>query len=76
MNIPIISFGNGEVTQKIDCRIDTQKYNSSCRTLSGFLPLEYGCAERRVGTKYVSSVFGSGNGYGSNLNNAQTYGDA
>lgn len=75
MNIPIISFGNGEVTQKIDCRIDTQKYASSCRSLKNMLPLIYGCVERRPATKYVSSVFGFGNDYGAAANNAQTYGD-
>jgi len=53
MNVPVISFNNGEVTQKIDCRIDTQKFSGSCRRLKNMLPLIYGCAERRPGLKYI-----------------------
>jgi len=74
MNIPIISFGNGVVTQKIDCRIDTQKHSSSCRILNNMLPLVYGCVERRPGTKFVSSVFGFGGAYCSGIYGTGNYG--
>ena len=53
-NIPMISFNNGEVTPKIDARTDVEKFQSSCRKLENFLPLKYGCAERRPGLKFLT----------------------
>ncbi len=59
MNIPILSFNNGRITAKLDSRSDIDKYASSCRFLDNLLPLVYGCAERRPGTKYSATSYGS-----------------
>jgi hypothetical protein len=75
MNIPIISFGNGEVTQKLDCRLDTQKFSSSCRSLKNMLPLVYGCAERRTGTKFVLSTAGTSESYSFGTYGSGKYGE-
>jgi len=55
-NVPILSFNSGEASPKIDARSDVEKYSSLCRHLENMLPLIYGCAERRPGTKYIYGV--------------------
>lgn len=55
-NVAVTIFNNGEVTPYIDARSDVEKYASSCRTLENMLPLIYGPATRRSGTKYVSTA--------------------
>ena len=55
-NIAITSFNNGEVSEHIDCRVDTEKYASSCRTLENMLPLVYGSVERRPGWKFIQEA--------------------
>ena len=57
MNIPIIKFNAGEFTPHADARDDVEKYDAACRHLEGFLPLVYGDAEKRPGTRYVASSF-------------------
>lgn len=52
-NIPILSFNNGEMTPKCDARSDVEKYQNSCRHLENYLPLIYGCAERKPGAKFI-----------------------
>ena len=54
-NIGILSFNSGEVTPKLDARVDVEKHSSACRHLENFIPLIYGCAERRPGTLYIGS---------------------
>ncbi len=60
MKYPIVSFNTGELSPKVDARSDVQKYRSGCRTLENMLPLIYGPAERRPGTKYIETVSGPG----------------
>jgi hypothetical protein len=55
-NIPIINFSSGEFSPQIDCRSDIEKYVSGCRYLENFLPLIYGCVERRPGTVFIAST--------------------
>jgi hypothetical protein len=55
-NHAIISFNAGEVSPKADARSDVEKYSSGCRILENMLPLIYGCAVRRPGTKYIGTV--------------------
>jgi hypothetical protein len=50
----IQSFNSGELSPKMDSRIDQQKYLSGCRTLENFIPLIYGGAERRPGLEYIA----------------------
>lgn len=57
-NIPILSFNAGELSPKIDARSDVEKYSSGCRDMDNMLPLIYGAAERRPGTKYIAATTG------------------
>jgi hypothetical protein len=57
MNQPILSFNAGELSPLIDARSDVEKYASGCRHLEGFYPRIYGAAERRQGTRYVSTQY-------------------
>jgi len=61
-NVAVTSFNNGEVTRHIDARGDVEKYASSCRTLENMLPLIYGDAARRPGTKYIATAKNSPQG--------------
>lgn len=60
-NVPILSFNSGELSPLIDSRTDIEKYSSGCRHLENFIPRIYGAAERRPGTRYVSSQYNSDN---------------
>lgn len=54
---PIInSFNAGEVTPKLDARIDLQKYASACRVMENFIPLVEGGAMARPGLYYVDEI--------------------
>ena len=61
-NVAVTSFNNGEVTPHIDARSDVEKYASSCRILENMLPLIYGDAVRRPGTKYIATAKNSPQG--------------
>lgn len=61
-NYPILSFNTGEVTPQIDARSDVAKYISSCRTMVNMLPLVYGGATRRPGTRYIATAKNSPEG--------------
>jgi hypothetical protein len=51
---PLInSFNTGEVTPKLDARVDFSKYQSSCRILENMIPLPQGGAVRRPGTYFA-----------------------
>ena len=52
-NIPLITFNKGELSPKIDNRVDTDAYGSGCRRLENMIPEKYGCATRRPGLKYI-----------------------
>lgn len=52
-NVIINSFNAGELSEKMDARIDQEKYAFGCRILENFIPLIYGGAERRPGTEFV-----------------------
>jgi len=54
-NLAISRFNNGEVSPYIDALSDVEKYKSSCRKLENMIPLVYGPAERRPGTKYIAT---------------------
>ena len=54
-NYPVISFNAGRLSKKIDARSDIDKYKYGCRELDNFIPLIYGPAERRPGTKYIDT---------------------
>jgi len=52
-NVPLVKFNAGLLTPKIDNRDDVEKYGAGCRQLKGKIPLIYGPAERRPGTKFI-----------------------
>ena len=58
MRFPIVSFNAGELTPLVDVRSDVSKYKAGCRTLENMIPLIYGPAERRPGTKYIETCGG------------------
>lgn len=58
-NLPIIKFNSGEHTGQIDARTDVAKYSAGCRHLENFIPRIYGGAERRPGTYYIASAYGT-----------------
>jgi hypothetical protein len=58
MKNPIASFNAGELTPLVDARSDVAKYKAGCRTLENMIPLSYGPAERRPGTKYIETCGG------------------
>jgi hypothetical protein len=55
-NIPITTFNSGELSPRIDARIDVEKYSSGCKILENFIPEKYGCATRRPGTLYIADL--------------------
>jgi hypothetical protein len=55
VNKVINSFNAGELSGKMDARIDQEKYAFGARTMENFTPLIYGGAERRPGTEYVAT---------------------
>jgi hypothetical protein len=55
-NVAITSFNAGELSPKINERQDVEKYSSGCRTLEDFIPIKYGCVERRPGTLFIVDV--------------------
>lgn len=55
-NIPLLSFNNGETTDNVDARSDVEKYSSSARTMQNMIPLVYGPAMERPGTKFIATA--------------------
>jgi len=49
----ITSFNTGEISPKIEARVDLEKYSSGCLRLENMIPTKYGGVERRPGTKFV-----------------------
>ena len=54
MNFAVTNFTSGELTERIDARADTEKYQSGCKYLRNMISQIYGGAERRPGTQFVA----------------------
>ena len=54
--LALTNFVSGELSPKMDGRIDFEKYSSGCKTLENFLIHPQGAASRRTGTQFVSEV--------------------
>ena len=54
VNKIINSFNAGELSPKMDARLDQEKYAFGCRTMENFVPLIYGGADRRPGTEFIA----------------------
>jgi hypothetical protein len=52
----ITSFSSGEWSSLMQARVDTERYNSACRTLENFLPTTQGPARKRPGTIYIGEA--------------------
>jgi hypothetical protein len=52
-NIPLITFNKGELSPKIDNRVDVEAYGAGCRRLENMIPTKYGGVERRPGLQYI-----------------------
>lgn len=48
------SFNAGELSGKLDARIDQEKYAFGARTMENFIAIIYGGAERRPGTEFIA----------------------
>jgi hypothetical protein len=50
------SFNAGELSPKLDARVDLAKYQNGCRELKNCIAGLYGEAERRTGFQYIAST--------------------
>ena len=50
------SFNAGELSPRLDGRIDIDKYSNGCSVLENFIPLVQGGIMKRPGTQYISST--------------------
>ena len=50
------SFNGGELSPRLDGRVDVSKYGSGCKRMENFIPLIQGPAQRRGGFRYVGEV--------------------
>ena len=55
------SFNAGELSPRVDGRVDLAKYASGCKQVQNFIPLVQGALQRRPGTRFVSEVKNSAN---------------
>ena len=55
-NKVILSLNAGELSPLMDARLDQEKYQAGCRTMTNFYPLIHGGAERRPGTYFCNEV--------------------
>lgn len=51
-----VSFNAGELSPRIEGRIDLDKYRDGCRTMENLIPLIQGGAMKRSGTRFVHEV--------------------
>jgi hypothetical protein len=49
----LLSFNSGELSPKIDNRLDMERYRAGCRRLENMIPTKYGGAEKRPGTAFL-----------------------
>ena len=57
----INAFNSGEVAPSTYARYDQTLYNTACLKMENFVPLQTGGADRRPGTKYLSTLSSSTN---------------
>jgi len=55
------SFNSGELSPRLDGRVDLGKYAAGCKRLENFIPMIQGPAMRRSGTRFVEEVKSSAN---------------
>jgi hypothetical protein len=52
----LLSFNSGELSPKIDNRLDMERYRAGCRRLENMIPTKYGGAEKRPGTVFIKDL--------------------
>ncbi len=52
----LVAFNGGELSPKLDARVDFQKYKSSLRQCQNMIPYKSGGLTRRPGTEYIASA--------------------
>src|SRR5581483_783263 len=52
----LLSFAAGEVSPRLDARVDQAKYKSALRTCLNMIPLKQGPLTRRPGTQYIAKA--------------------
>ena len=55
-NEAILAFNKGELSPKIDVRIDTEQYKFGCRRLENMIPEKYGDATKRPGFQFINDA--------------------
>lgn len=60
MTVPLTAFNAGELSPKMEGRIDYPKYTQGLRTCENLLPLTQGPVIRRPGTQYVATTKNNG----------------
>jgi hypothetical protein len=56
----ILSFNGGFISREAEARTDINSYQKSCRELYNMIPSIVGTVNKRVGTKYISEIAGTG----------------
>lgn len=54
--IPLVSFSGGELSPRLDARVDMEKYISGCRQLQNATVYTYGGWTRRPGTQFIAEA--------------------
>lgn len=52
----LVSFNGGELSPRIDARVDQQRYRSGLRQCQNMIPLKQGPITRRPGTQYIAKA--------------------
>ena len=56
----ILSFNGGFISREAEARTDINSYQKSCRELYNMIPSIVGTVNKRVGTKYIGEIAGTG----------------
>ena len=60
MRTNLKSFNGGFISREAEARTDINSYQKSCRNLNNMIPSIVGSVHKRVGTKYISEIAGTG----------------
>jgi hypothetical protein len=55
-SVIMTNFSSGELSPRLDGRVDLQQYYNACRTLENMVVTSHGNADRRPGTYYVATA--------------------
>jgi hypothetical protein len=60
MRINLKSFNGGFISREAEARTDINSYQKSCRKLDNMIPNIVGSVHKRVGTKFIGEIAGTG----------------